>query len=207
VLTVGLTGGIGSGKSAVSSRLAEHGAIVIDADRLARDVVAPGTPGLATVAEAFGPGVLLADGSLDRARLGEIVFADPAARRRLEAITHPLIREETARRFSAPPPGAIVVHDIPLLVEAGLTGGYDLVVVVETPRALRLERLERRGLPRDQAEARMANQATDADRRAVADVVLDNAGTLAALHAQVDALWRDLVARRDTARPPDDAAG
>ncbi|MDT3438309.1 MULTISPECIES: dephospho-CoA kinase [unclassified Pseudofrankia] len=194
---MGLTGGIGSGKSAVSARLAEHGAVVVDADKLARDVVAPGTPGLTAVAEAFGPGVLRPDGSLDRAALGQIVFADPAARRRLEGITHPLIRDETARRFAAPPPDAVVVHDIPLLVEAGMGKGYDLVVVVEAPRELRLERLAGRGLPRDQAEARMATQADDAARRAVADVLLDNSGTLAGLHAQVDALWHDLVARRD----------
>jgi dephospho-CoA kinase len=196
---VGLTGGIGSGKSAVSSLLAEHGAIVIDADKLARAVVAPGTPGLAAVVEAFGPSILSADGSLDRARLGTIVFADPAARRRLEGITHPLIRDETARRFSASPPDAVVVHDIPLLVEAGMAKGYDVVVVVEAPRELRLARLADRGLPRDQAEARMANQASDADRRAVADVLLDNSGTLADLSAQVDALWLDLVARQDIA--------
>jgi dephospho-CoA kinase len=196
---VGLTGGIGSGKSAVSSRLAEHGAIIIDADQLARDVVAPGTPGLAAVAEAFGLGILRADGSLDREQLGKIVFADPAARRRLEAITHPLIRDETARRFTETPADAIIVHDIPLLVEAGMAGGYDVVVVVEAPRELRLTRLEGRGLPRDQAEARMTNQADDAARRAVADLVLDNSGSLAHLHAQVDGLWADLVARRGPA--------
>ncbi|MBL7497421.1 dephospho-CoA kinase [Frankia sp. CNm7] len=197
---MGLTGGIGSGKSAVSSRLAEHGAIIVDADQLARDVVAPGTPGLAAVADAFGAGVLRPDGSLDREALGRTVFADPAARGRLEGIVHPLIRDETARRFGDTPPDAIVIHDIPLLVEAGLAGGYDTVVVVQAPRELRLERLEARGLPRDQAEARMANQADDDARRAVADVVLDNSGTLAGLHAQVDALWRDLLARRDAAR-------
>ena len=196
---MGLTGGIGSGKSAVSSRLAEHGAIIVDADKLARDVVAPGTPGLAAVAQAFGQGVLHSDGSLDREALGKIVFADPAARRRLEGITHPLIRAETARRFTGLPPDAVVVHDIPLLVEAGMGGGYDVVVVVEAPRELRLERLALRGLPREQAEARMANQATDEARRAVADVVLDNSGTLDDLHAQVDALWSDLVARRAAA--------
>ncbi|MBX6388547.1 MAG: dephospho-CoA kinase [Frankia sp.] len=204
---MGLTGGIGSGKSAVSARLAEHGAVIIDADALARDVVARGTAGLAAVVEAFGPGVLRPDGSLDREGLGRIVFADPAARRRLEGITHPLIREETARRFSSLPADAIVVHDIPLLVEAGMAGGYDVVVVVEAPRELRLQRLEARGLPRAQAEARMANQADDAARRAVADVVLDNSGTLADLHAQVDALWQDLVARRDAAIAAKQPAG
>lgn len=197
MLRVGLTGGIGSGKSAVSARLAQLGAVVVDADQLARDVVEPGTPGLAAVVEAFGPGVLRPDGSLDRAALGKIVFADAAQRRRLEGITHPLIGAETARRFAAPPPDAIIVHDIPLLVEAGMGRGYDVVVVVEAPRELRLERLAHRGLPRDQAEARMANQADDAARRAVADVLLDNGGSLAELHAQIDALWADLVARRD----------
>jgi dephospho-CoA kinase len=197
VLTVGLTGGIGSGKSAVSARLAEHGAVVIDADRLAREVVAPGTPGLAAVAEEFGAGLIGPDGGLDRDALGRIVFADPAARRRLEGITHPLIRAETVRRFTGLPADAVVVHDIPLLVEAGMAGGYDLVVVVEAPRELRLDRLAGRGLPRDQALARMASQADDAERRAVADVVVDNAGTLAQLRARVDALWLDMLARRD----------
>jgi dephospho-CoA kinase len=197
VLTVGLTGGIGSGKSAVSARLAEHGAVVIDADRLAREVVAPGTPGLAAVAEEFGADLIGPDGGLDRDALGRIVFADPAVRRRLEGITHPLIRAETVRRCTDLPADAVVVHDIPLLVEAGMAGGYDLVVVVEAPRELRLDRLAGRGLPRDQALARMASQADDAERRAVADVVVDNAGTLAQLRARVDALWLDLLARRD----------
>jgi dephospho-CoA kinase len=197
VLTVGLTGGIGAGKSAVSGRLAEHGAVVIDADGLAREVVAPGTPGLATVVAAFGAHMVRGDGSLDREALGKIVFADPEARRRLEGITHPLIRDETARRLASLPPDAIVVHDIPLLVEAGLAGGYDLVIVVEAPREARLARLAARGLPRDQAEARMAHQATDAQRRAVADILVDNAGTLEELHGCVDEIWKDLVARRD----------
>lgn len=197
MVTVGLTGGIGSGKSAVSRLLAAHGAIVIDADALAREVVAPGTPGLAAVAEAFGGHVLRADGSLDREALGKIVFADPAARRRLEGITHPLIRDETARRFSDLPADAVVVHDIPLLVEAGIAGGYDVVLVVEAPRELRLSRLVGRGLPRDQAEARMSTQASDADRRAVADVLVDNSGTLDDLSERVDVVWAGLLARRD----------
>ena len=197
MLTVGLTGGIGSGKSAVSRLLVAHGAIVIDADALAREVVAPGTPGLAAVAEAFGDHLLRADGSLDREALGKIVFADPAARRRLEGITHPLIRDETARRFSDLPADAVVVHDIPLLVEAGMAGGYDVVLVVETPRELRLSRLVDRGLPRDQAEARMSTQASDADRRAVADVLIDNSGTFDDLSDRIDVVWADLLTRRD----------
>jgi dephospho-CoA kinase len=205
VLRVGLTGGIGAGKSAVSGLLAEHGAVVIDADILAREVVAPGTPGLAAVVDAFGTHLVRDDGSLDRDALGKIVFADPEARRRLEGIMHPLIRDETARRFASLPPDAIVVHDIPLLVEAGLAGGYDLVIVVEAPWEARLSRLAARGLPRDQAEARMAHQATDAQRRAVADILVDNAGTLDELRGCVDEVWRDLVVRRD-AKEPEEAS-
>jgi dephospho-CoA kinase len=197
VLTVGLTGGIGSGKSAVSRLLAGHGAVVVDADVLAREVVAPGTLGLAAVAREFGDHLLREDGSLDREALGKIVFTDQEARRRLEGITHPLIRDETGRRFSQAPPDSVVVHDVPLLVEAGLAPRYELVLVVEAPRELRLRRLADRGLPRDQAEARMANQASDADRRAVADVLVDNSGTLDDLSNRVDQVWADLLARRD----------
>ncbi|MGF7233626.1 MAG: dephospho-CoA kinase [Frankia sp.] len=190
---MGLTGGIGAGKSAVARLLAEHGATVIDADAIAREVVAPGTPGLASVAEAFGDQIIRADGSLDREGLGAVVFADPAARKRLEAITHPLIGAETARRMAGLPPGTVVVYDVPLLVEAGLRGSYDVVVVVEAPRALRLERLALRGLPPEQATARMATQASDADRRAVADVLLDNSGSLDELRAQVAAAWERIT--------------
>lgn len=197
MLTVGLTGGIGSGKSAVSARLAARGAVVIDADRIAREVVAPGTPGLADVLAAFGPTVAAPDDSLDRPALGRIVFADPQARARLEAIVHPLVRAETARRIDAIPAGGIAVHDIPLLVEVGAEGGYDLVLVVEAPRELRLTRLEGRGLPRDEALARMASQASDERRRAVADVLIDNGGSLDDLDARVEEVWRDLLARRD----------
>jgi dephospho-CoA kinase len=189
VTRVGLTGGIGAGKSAVAQLLAERGAAVIDADAIARQVVAPGTPGLAAVAEAFGPQLVRADGTLDREGLGAIVFGDPDARKRLESITHPLIGAETARRMAALPAGTMVVYDVPLLVEVGLHGAYDVVVVVEAPRELRLERLERRGLAREQALARMASQASDADRRAVADVLIDNGGTLDDLRGQVAAAW------------------
>jgi dephospho-CoA kinase len=197
VLKVGLTGGIGSGKSEVARLLAERGAVVIDADALAREVVAPGTPGLAAVAEAFGDHLVGADGGLDREALGKIVFADPDARRRLEAILHPLIRAETARRFSALPRAAVGVHDIPLLAELGMAADYDVVVVVEAPPAVRLDRLARRGLPRESAEARMANQAGDEQRRAVADILIDNGGSLDDLRTRVDAAWADLLARRD----------
>jgi dephospho-CoA kinase len=193
VLRVGLTGGIGAGKSAVARLLADHGAVVIDADAIAREVVEPGTPGLAEVAAVFGVGVLRPDGSLDREALGRVVFADPAARRRLEEITHPLIRAETVRRMAAAPPDAVVVHDVPLLVEAGLAGSYDAVVVVEAPEELRLDRLVGRGLPRDQALARMAQQASAEQRRAVATHLVDNGGDLDALRARVAQVWAELT--------------
>ncbi|MGK5741797.1 dephospho-CoA kinase [Micromonospora sp. URMC 103] len=192
MLMVGLTGGIGSGKSAVAARLAERGAVLIDADRVAREVVEPGTPGLAEIVDAFSPRVLAADGSLDRAALGAIVFSDETARRRLEAITHPRVRARTAELAAAAAPDAVVVNDVPLLVEAGLAAAYHLVVVVETAVAVRFERLARdRGMPRSEAERRIAAQADDARRRAAADVMLTNDGSLAELHAAVDALWSD----------------
>ncbi|KJE23644.1 dephospho-CoA kinase [Frankia torreyi] len=197
VLTVGLTGGIGSGKSAVSARLAARGALLIDADQIARDVVEPGTPGLAAVLAEFGAELAAPDGSLDRPALGRIVFADAAARRRLEAIVHPLIRAETARRIAQLSPDGIVLHDVPLLVEVHAEGSYDLVLVVEAPRELRLVRLEGRGLPRDQALARMAMQATDEQRRAAADIVIDNGGSLDELDARLDEVWQELLTRRD----------
>jgi dephospho-CoA kinase len=202
VLKVGLTGGIGSGKSEVARLLAEHGAVVIDADMLAREIVAPGTPGLAAVAEAFGDHLVRADGSLDRTALGKIVFADPGARRQLESITHPLIRAETAHRFAALPADAIGVHDIPLLAEVGSASDYDVVVVVEAPKHQRLDRLAQRGLPREQADARMANQATDAQRRKIANILIDNSGSLDDLRTRVDDVWVDLLARRDATRTP-----
>lgn len=193
---VGLTGGIGSGKSEVARRLAACGAVVVDADAVARDVVAPGTPGLAAVVGEFGSDVLAADGSLDRERLAARVFADDAARSRLNAIVHPLVRAETEGRFAAAPADAVVVNDVPLLVETGLAPAYDVVVVVEAPLELRLARLrERRGLTRAAAEARIAAQATDAQRRVVADVVIRNDGTLESLDLAVATLWEDLSHR------------
>ncbi|MEU4377993.1 dephospho-CoA kinase [Micromonospora echinofusca] len=192
MLKVGLTGGIGSGKSAVARRLAERGAVVIDSDRLAREVVAPGTEGLAEIVAAFSDRVLDADGALDRAALGALVFADETARRRLEAITHPRVRARSAELAAAAGPDAIVVNDVPLLVEVGLAPSYHLVVVVQTEVATRLARLARdRGMDRAEAERRIAAQADDARRRAAADVLLTNDGSLADLHAAVDALWHE----------------
>ncbi|MFG3699087.1 dephospho-CoA kinase [Micromonospora sp. NPDC047620] len=192
MLMVGLTGGIGSGKSAVASRLAERGAVVIDADQVAREVVAPGTEGLAEIVAAFSDRVLDAGGALDRAALGAVVFADEAARRRLEGIIHPRVRARTAELAAAAAPDAIVVNDVPLLVEVGLAPTYHLVVVVQTAVATRLARLARdRGMDRAEAERRIAAQADDARRRAAADVVLTNDGSLVDLHAAVDALWQE----------------
>lgn len=198
---IGLTGGIGSGKSTVARLLAERGALVIDADALAREVVEPGTPGLATVRCRFGAGVVRADGSLDRAALGAIVFADPTARRDLEAITHPLIRDRTRAIIAAAPPGTVVVHDIPLLVETGVAAQYHLVVTVDVGVEERIRRLVAlRGLAEDDARARITHQVSDTERRAVADVVIDNNGAPDALVAQVEALWRRAVAFEDHLR-------
>ncbi|MFH5822778.1 dephospho-CoA kinase [Georgenia sp. AZ-5] len=192
MLKIGLTGGIGAGKSTAARELARLGAVVIDADRIARDVVEPGTPGLAAVVAAFGPGILRADGSLDRAALGRLVFADPDARRRLGEITHPLVGRESARREAAAPQEAIVVHDVPLIVENGLAGRYNLVVVVGADEDVRVGRLVRdRGMTREEALARVRAQATDEQRRAVADVWLDNSGTPEELVQQVHRLWEE----------------
>ncbi|MFJ6196458.1 dephospho-CoA kinase [Micromonospora sp. NPDC092111] len=192
MLRVGLTGGIGSGKSAVATRLAARGAVIVDSDRIAREVVAPGSAGLAEIVAAFSDRILDADGALDRAALGALVFGDETARLRLEAITHPRVRARAAELFATASADAVVVNDVPLLVEVGLAPTYHLVVVVQTAVATRLERLERdRGMPRAEAERRIAAQADDARRRAAADVVLDNDGRLDELHVAVDALWRD----------------
>jgi dephospho-CoA kinase len=190
---MGLTGGIGSGKSTVSGLLAAHGAVIVDADRIAREVVEPGTPGLDAVVEAFGRQILAGDGSLDRPALAAIVFADADARRRLDAIVHPLVRERASELAAAAPPDAVVVHDVPLLVETDQAGTYDLVVVVEADPGIRVARLVQRGLTEEDARARIATQASDEERRAVADVVLDNSGTLEELAAQVDRVWVERV--------------
>ncbi len=200
MLRVGLTGGIGSGKSAVSARLAALGAVVIDADKSARAVVEPGTPGLAQVTEAFGASVLAPDGSLDRPKLGAIVFGDKAALARLNAIVHPLVHEHTraAEKAAAAAggPDTVLVHDIPLLAEGGRSAEFDLVVVVDVSPELQVERLTGgRGMPQEQARARMAAQATREQRLALADIVIDNSGSLADLDRRVAQVWADLRAR------------
>ena len=189
-MRVGLTGGIGSGKSLVSVLLAERGAVVIDYDLLAREVVAVGTPTLAEIVARFGTGVLLPDGTLDRLALGAVVFGDDGARRDLEAITHPAIGALAWERDGAAPDGAVVVHDHPLLVETGLAEMMDVVVVVDAPEEVQLDRLVRlRRMGEADARARMAAQATRAERVATADVVIDNSGSVEELVPQVDALW------------------
>lgn len=193
-LRVGLTGGIASGKSTVSRLLADLGAVVVDADLLAREVVAPGTPGLAAVVEAFGDEVLSADGSLDRPALGAIVFADDERRRVLEGIIHPLVHEAGAALEVAAAPGTVVVHDIPLLVEVGRGDDFDAVVVVDVPVEVQLERMVRdRGMTQEDAAARIAAQASREERLAVADFVVDNTGTLPELEERVNRLHADLV--------------
>jgi dephospho-CoA kinase len=192
---VGLTGGIGAGKSEVSRRLADRGAVILDADVVARQVVAAGTPGLAQVVQAFGDGVLRPGGGLDRDRLGEIVFSDPAAREKLNAIVHPLVRDRMLELERAAGDAAIVVQDIPLLAENSLAGLFDVVVVVDVPPELQVERLAGRGMGREQAEARMGSQASREQRLAVATLVVDNSGTLADLDRRVDELWAELCRR------------
>jgi dephospho-CoA kinase len=194
MLSVGLTGGIGSGKSTVAQRFRQLGAEVIDADQLAREVVAVGSSGLAAIRERFGDAVVAADGSLDRAELGEIVFADAQARKDLEAITHPLIGARTRLLVRAAAPERVLVHDVPLLVELDLAASYHLTVVVGADQDIRIARLTgERALSAADARARIAAQAGDRARRAAADAWLDNSGTVAGLLAQVDALWRERI--------------
>jgi dephospho-CoA kinase len=205
VLRVGLTGGIGSGKSEVSRRLAERGAVLIDADVAAREVVVPGSPGLARIAATFGPGVLRPDGSLNRERLGEIVFSDPGLRTKLNEIVHPLVRawmqaaEEAAVRAAAGAralAGPVVVHDVPLLAESRGRAGFDVVIVVDVPPEAQADRLVRlRGMPAEQARARMAAQASREQRLALADIVIDNSGSLDDLDRRVGEVWADLERR------------
>lgn len=190
MLRVGLTGGIAAGKSTVSRRLAALGAVVIDADAIAREVVEPGTPGFDAVVTEFGPSVVGADGSLDRPALGRLVFADDARREALNAIVHPLVYTRRTALVEAAPPDAVVVEDIPLLVENGLAAAYHLVVVVHAPERERIRRLvDDRGMAEADARARIAAQASDAERRAAADVWLDNVGDPATLETRVDDLW------------------
>ena len=198
MLRVGLTGGIGAGKSEVSKRLAAQGAVVIDADLIAREVVAPDTEGLAAVIEAFGPDVLGPDGTLDRVRLGDIVFADQQKLATLNSIVHPRVGGRMRELEEAAGPGSVVVHDVPLIAENGLASAYDLVVVVDVPPRTQLDRLTRlRGMSREQAQGRMAAQASRDQRLAIADIVVDNSGSLAELDRQVGDLWAELR-RRET---------
>lgn len=196
MVKVGLTGGIGAGKSEVSRLLASYGAVIVDSDRIAREVVEPGTPGLAAVVAEFGTEMLRADGTLDRPRLGALVFSDPDRLAALNVIVHPLVRERSAALEAAAGQDAVVVHDVPLLTENGLAPLYDVVVVVDARPETQLERLVgQRGMTEDEARARMAAQATREERRAVADVVIDNDGPLEDLEDRVRQLWEDLRAR------------
>ena len=196
VLKVALGGGVGTGKSTVGALLEELGAYRIDADQLARDVVEPGTAGLAAVVERFGPTVLTADGGMDRPAVAALVFADDHARKDLEAILHPRIRALSRERIAAAPAGATLIYEVPLLTTGRSRTDFDLVVVVETPLALRLSRLADRGLDEQSARARIAAQPTDETLRAMADEVVTNDGTLTELRARVTALWDRLQDRR-----------
>lgn len=192
-MRVGLTGGVASGKSSVSSILRELGAVVIDADQLAREVVAKGTPGLERVVEAFGPEVLTADGDLDRPKVGSIVFADEDQRRVLESIVHPLVFDRIVALEEAASEADVVVHDIPLLAESGRADTFDAVIVVDAPAEVQIERMVRdRGWTGEEAEARIAAQAGREDRRAIATYVIDNTGTLEELEARVRQVWEEL---------------
>ncbi|MGP2437722.1 dephospho-CoA kinase [Streptomyces sp. JW3] len=207
MLKVGLTGGIGAGKSEVSRLLVECGAVLIDSDRIAREVVEPGTEGLAAVVDAFGADVLTADGGLDRPKLGSIVFADRDRLGVLNSIVHPLVRARSEELERAAARDAVVVHDVPLLTENGLAPLYDLVIVVDADPATQLDRLVRlRGMTEPDARARMAAQATRAQRRAVADIVIDNDVPLDDLRRRVEDVWAELAARARTSsqepRPP-----
>jgi dephospho-CoA kinase len=192
MVRVGLTGGIASGKSMVADELAARGAIVIDADVLAREVVEPGTPALAAIIDRFGAEVLR-DGQIDRARLAQIVFADPHARRDLERIVHPAVRARAAELERAAGDAAVVVHVIPLLVETGQHEDFDVVVTVDADHETQIQRLMvRNGFTRAEAESRIAAQASREDRRRAADVVVDNTGSLTQLREQIDTLWAEL---------------
>ncbi|WP_217140508.1 dephospho-CoA kinase [Streptomyces sp. AC627_RSS907] len=201
MLSVGLTGGIGAGKSEVSRLLVELGAVLIDADRIAREVVEPGTPGLAAVVQAFGEEILTEDGSLDRPKLGSIVFSDPEQRAALNAIVHPLVGARSRALEEAAAEDAVVVHDVPLLTENGLAPLYDVVIVVDAAPATQLDRLVRlRGMTEQDARARMAAQATREQRREIADVVIDNDVPLDELRRRVEEVWAELTRRAHAPR-------
>ncbi|MEU3093949.1 dephospho-CoA kinase [Streptomyces sp. NPDC006967] len=202
MLTVGLTGGIGAGKSEVSRLLVERGAVLIDADRIAREVVEPGTPGLRAVVDAFGEEILAEDGSLDRPRLGSVVFSDPERLAVLNSIVHPLVGARSRELEEAAAEDAVVVHDVPLLTENGLAPLYDLVIVVDASPEAQLDRLVgRRGMTEEDARARMAAQATREQRRAIADIVIDNDVPLEELARRVQDVWSELVRRARPFRP------
>lgn len=194
---IGLTGGIASGKSTIARRLAEHGAVHLDADQLARDVVAPGTPALAQIARRFGQGIITGDGELDRAALGALVFSDGSALEDLESIVHPAVQELTRRLIREAgerDPDAVVVYDVPLLVEAGVDHPWDLIVVADAPAEMRVERLmAHRGMSGADARARVRNQASDEERRAIADVLIDTSRSEEETLAAADALWERLT--------------
>lgn len=195
---IALTGGIASGKSTIAARLAEHGATVIDADAIVREVQQPGGAVLEAIADAFGAEMIAADGSLDRAALGARVFGDEAALQRLNAIVHPAVRAESQRRFDAAfavDPAAVVVYDVPLLVEARVDDPWDLIVVADAPAEVRVQRMTRlRGMSEDDARRRIGAQVSDEERRAIADVVIDTSGSVEHTLEQVDVLWRSLTA-------------
>lgn len=192
-MRVGLTGGVGSGKSTVAALLAAHGAVIIDADAIAREVVEPGTPGFDAVVAEFGNAVVGPDGRLDRPALAAIVFSDEARRAQLNAIVHPLVGQRTVELAQAAPPDAVVVYDIPLLVENDMAGGFEFVIVVLADVDVRLARLEARGMAEADARERMAAQASDEQRRAAADAVIDNNGSLDDLRARVDEVWQRMT--------------
>ncbi|MEZ5190684.1 MAG: dephospho-CoA kinase [Schumannella sp.] len=199
MLLVGLTGGIASGKSVVAARMAEHGAVVVDADRLAREVVEPGTSALERIAEEFGPQVIAPDGTLDRAALGAQVFSDPQKLALLNSITHPAVRDLSHRRFAEAAeadPDAIVVYDVPLLTEARGADEFDVVVVVSAPAEVRIERMvSLRGMSREEAERRIRSQVPEEQRRALADIVIESGGTLEQTLARADEVWDELHER------------
>lgn len=197
---MGLTGGIGAGKSEVARRLIAHGAVLIDADVLAREVVAPGTEGLAEVIAEFGD-VLTPAGELDRPAVGRLVFGDQVARRKLESIIHPRVRTRAAEIEAEAPAGSVVVHDIPLLVETGQADRFDRVLVVDVPPEIQLERLVgERGMSAEEARSRIASQASRDERLAAADLVVDNSGSLADLDRRIDEIWAELTGPPDPNR-------
>lgn len=197
VMLIGLTGGIGAGKSTVAQLFEERGVPIVDADAIARDVVKPGEPALAELVEYFGESILGAGGELNRGKLAEVAFADAESNEALNAIMHPAISAETAKRIDAlRGDHSVIVHDVPLLVEAGLAGNYDLTVLVDTPAEVRLQRLtELRGMDPEDAKKRIAAQATDEQRRAVCDVALDNSGDIEHLRAQFEQMWERFISR------------